>query len=117
LINTSAVWCAACRTEHEGLSAKNNQYSPQGLRILSTLFQDSKRDPATVRDLTNWVKTFSSNYAMALDPDYQLGDFARAETAPLNLVVDARTMKIEKKLLGDQPQVMWPFIDASLAQP
>jgi len=117
LINTSAVWCAACRTEHEGLSAKNNQYSPQGFRILSTLFQDSKRDPATVRDLTNWVKTFSSNYAMALDPDYQLGDFARAETAPLNLVVDARTMKIEKKLLGDQPQVMWPFIDASLAQP
>jgi AhpC/TSA family len=117
LINTSAVWCAACRTEHEGLSEKNDQYGPRGLRILSTLFQDNKRDPATLRDLSNWVETFSSNYAMALDPDYQLGDFARAETAPLNLVVDVRTMKIEKKLLGDQPQVMWPFIDASLAQP
>jgi AhpC/TSA family len=117
LINTSAVWCAACRTEHEGLSARNDEYAARGLRILSTLFQDNKRDPATLRDLSNWVETFSSNYAMALDPDYQLGGFARAETAPLNLVVNARTMKIEKKLLGDQPQVMWPFIDASLPQP
>lgn len=117
LINTSAVWCAACRTEHEGLNEKNDQYAARGLRILSTLFQDNKRQPATFGDLTNWIKTFSSNYAMALDPDYQLGAFARAETAPLNLVVDLRTMKIEKKLLGDQPQVMWPFIDAALAQP
>ena len=117
LINTSAVWCAACRTEHEGLSAKNAQYSGRGLRILSTLFQDNMHDPATIVDLKNWVETFSSNYAMALDPDYQLGEFARAETAPLNLVVDARTMNIEKKLLGDQPQVMWPFIDASLPEP
>ena len=115
LINTAAIWCSACRTEHEGLSAKNDEYSGRGLRILSTLFQDVKHDPATIVDLGNWVDTFSSNYAMALDPDYQLGSFARAETAPLNLVVDARTMKIEKKLLGDQANVMWPFIDASLA--
>ena len=58
-----------------------------------------------------------SDYAMLLDPDYQLGAYASAETAPLNLVVDARTMKIEKKLLGDQPTILWPFIDAALAQP
>ena len=117
LINTAAVWCSACRSEHEGLPEKNQEYAPRGLRILSTLFQDARRDPATFRDLTAWVDTFSSDYAMVLDPDYQLGGFASAETAPLNLVVDARTMKIEKKLLGDQATVLWPFIDASLAQP
>ena len=117
LINTAAVWCSACRTEHEGLSAKNAQFFGRGLRTVSTLFQDAKRDPATLRDLSNWVETFSSDYAMVLDPDYQLGVFASAETAPLNLVVDARTMKIEKKLLGDQATVLWPFIDASLGQP
>lgn len=117
LINTAAVWCSACRSEHEGLSEKNWEYSPRGLRIVSTLFQDAHGDPATMRDLSAWVDTFDSNYAMVLDPDYQLGDFARAETAPLNLIVDARTMKIEKKLLGDQATVIWPFIDASLAQP
>jgi hypothetical protein len=114
LINTAAVWCSACRSEHEGLSARNNQFAGRGLRILSTLFQDAKRDPATIRDLNNWVETFASDYAMVLDPDYQLGTFARAETAPLNLVVDARTMKIEKKLLGDQADVLWPFVDATL---
>ena len=117
LINTAAVWCSACRTEHEGLSAKNTEYAPRGLRILSALFQDAKSQPATLRDLNNWVETFDSNYAMALDPEYQFQGFASAETAPLNLVVDARTMTIQKKLLGDQPTVIWPAIDASLAQP
>jgi len=116
LINTAAVWCSACRSEHEGLSEKNHEYGPRGLRILSTLFQDARRNPATLSDLGTWTKTFSSDYAMVLDPDYQLGGFASAETAPLNLVIDARTMKIEKKLLGDQATVLWPFIDASLAQ-
>jgi len=116
LINTAAVWCSACRSEHEGLSEKNQEYSGRGLRILSTLFEDAKRDPATIRDLNNWVETFSSDYAMVLDPEYQLEGFARADTAPLNLVVDARTMKIEKKLLGDQATVLWPFIDASLPE-
>jgi hypothetical protein len=117
LINTAAVWCSACRSEHEGLPQKNQEYGPRGLRILSTLFQDAHRDPATLSDLSTWVKVYSSDYAMVLDPDYQLGAFASAETAPLNLIVDARTMKIEKKLLGDQATVIWPFIDASLAQP
>jgi len=116
LIDTSAVWCSACRTEHEGLSAKNDEYSPKGLRIIGTLFEDITHNPASLRDLSNWVETFSSNYAMVLDPDYQLGAYASADTAPLNLVVNARTMKIEKKLLGDQPSVLWPFIDASLAE-
>lgn len=117
LINTAAVWCSACRTEHEGLAAKSDAYRARGLRVVSTLFQDARRNPATERDLRTWVDTFSSNYAMLLDPDYQLGAFASAETAPLNLVVDARTMKIEKKLLGDQASVLWPFIDAALSEP
>ena len=117
LINTAAVWCSACRSEHEGLPDKNKAYGPRGLRILSTLFQDARRDPASLDDLDTWVTVFSSDYAMVLDPDYQLGGFASAETAPLNLVVDAHTMKIEKKLLGDQATVLWPFIDASLPQP
>jgi len=117
LINTAAVWCSACRTEHEGLSARNDEFSGRGLRILSTLFQDAQRNPATLRDLSAWVEAFSSNYPMVLDPDYQLGDFARANMAPLNLVVDARTMKIQKKVLGDQAIVIWQFIDDSLPQP
>jgi hypothetical protein len=117
LINTAAVWCSACRTEHEGLGARTDEYRERGLRIVSTLFQDARRNPASERDLRTWVDTFSSNYAMLLDADYQLGAFASAETAPLNLVVDARTMRIEKKLLGDQASVLWPLIDAALSEP
>lgn len=117
LINTAAVWCSACRTEHETLSAENDEYTPKGLRIVSTLFQDAQQNPATLHDLSTWVGTFSSDYAMVLDPEYQMGTYASASSAPLNLVVDARTMKIEKKLLGNQATVLWPFIDAALAPP
>jgi AhpC/TSA family len=117
LINTAAIWCSACRTEHEGLSAKNDEYSPRGLRIVSTLFQDAAHDPATLANLNTWVTTFSSDYTMALDPTYQFGAYAPAASAPLNLVVNARSMQIEKVLLGDEPTLLWPFIDAELPQP
>lgn len=116
LIDTSAVWCSACRTEHQTLPAKNQQYSARGLRILSTLFQNAKRDPASLKDLATWVETFKTNFPMLLDADYQLGAYAPADTAPLNLVVNAHTMKIEKKLLGDQESILWPYIDDSLPQ-
>jgi hypothetical protein len=116
LIDTSAVWCSACRTEHQALPAKNQQYAARGLRILGTLFQNAKRDPASLKDLATWVETFKTNFPMLLDPDYQLGAYAPADTAPLNLVVNARTMKIEKKLLGDQESILWPYIDDSLPQ-
>jgi AhpC/TSA family len=114
LLDTAAVWCAACRVEHEDLAARTTDFAPRGLRIVSTLFQDNARNPASLRDLSTWVETFQSNYAMLLDPDYQMGAYASAETAPLNLVIDARTMKIEQKLLGDQAAVLWPFITSEL---
>jgi hypothetical protein len=35
-------------------------------------------------DLKLWVETFKVDFPMVLDPDYQLGNYATAETAPLN---------------------------------
>jgi hypothetical protein len=53
---------------------------------------------------------------MVLDPDYQLGAYASPETAPLNLIIDARTMRIEKKFIGDQSAVIWPYIENELSR-
>ena len=116
LINTAAVWCSACRVEHEDLPARAAQLGPRGLVVFSALFQDQSRNPATKDDLAAWVETFGTNFPMALDPDYQLGRYASAETAPLNLVVDARDMTVLKKYIGDQASVMWPFIEGRLAE-
>ncbi|HEV8246409.1 MAG TPA: hypothetical protein VGP93_11600 [Polyangiaceae bacterium] len=116
LVNSSAIWCSACRIEHETLPQHQTELGPHGLVVLSALFQDAKSNPAVTDDLVVWVETFQPNFPMVLDPDYQLGAFASAETAPLNLVVDARTMRIVEKFIGDQSSVLWPFIENELSQ-
>jgi hypothetical protein len=115
LVNSAAIWCQACQVEHQTLPAEYGELGPKGLGLLSALFQDAERDPADRDDLDVWIRTFEPNFPMVLDPDYQLGVYASAETAPLNLVVDARTMRIERKFIGDQAAVIWPFIAEELA--
>jgi AhpC/TSA family len=114
LINTAAIWCGPCQREHEDLDQRAAMYAPQGFTILSTLFQDANHDPATEADLVNWVQTFDSNFPMAVDPAYQLERYALAQTAPLNLIVDPRSMTILRKFIGEQPTVMWPYIESEL---
>ena len=48
---------------------------------------------------------------MVLDPESQFGS---ADTAPLNFVIDARTMTVLKVFVGDQAAAMWGFIDQEL---
>jgi hypothetical protein len=114
LVNSAALWCAACQSEHEDLPERYAEYGPRGLVILSALFQDQKGDPATVDDLALWVETYATPFPMALDPDYQLGVYAPAGSAPLNLLLDARTMVILEKFTGDQSTVLWPLVEAEL---
>jgi len=114
LVNTAAVWCSACRTEHETLPDRARELGPRGLVILSALFQDQERNPASVEDLSQWTDVFATNFPMVLDPGYSFGLYASAETAPLNLVIDARTMTLLGKYVGDQSAVIWPSIEAAL---
>lgn len=116
LVNTAAVWCSACRIEHETLPDRARELGPRGLVILSALFQDQERNPASVDDLGRWTDAFSSNFPMVLDPNYSFGQYASAETAPLNLVVDTRTMTLVAKFIGDQSAVIWPTIEGALAR-
>jgi hypothetical protein len=116
LINSAAIWCAACQVEHEGLPQRYEQLAPQGFGLLSALFQDAAGEPADGGDLDVWLETFEPNFPMVLDPDYQLGAYASAETAPLNLVVDARSMRITRKFIGDQAAVLWPYVEEELSR-
>ncbi len=111
LVNSAAIWCSACQVEHQALLEHASELGGEGLVILSALFQDAKRDPATTDDLLAWIETFEPNFPMVLDPDYQLGAYASAETAPLNLVIDARNMQILQKFIGDQASVLWPYLE------
>lgn len=121
LVNTSAIWCSACKIEHGGtgqspsLNDHHAELSPKGFVILSTLFEDATKQPADVANLVTWTQTFETEFPMALDPEYQMGAFQPDKgLAPYNLVIDARTMTILNAYVGDQAAVMWPFIEAEL---
>ena len=115
LINTAAIWCSACVAEHGTLPEHAAELMPQGLVIVSTLFQDAQRDPASLDDLERWIENFHPNFPMVADPELSLGDYALVSLAPLNMLVDPRSMKILRKYVGDQGAVMWPYIESELA--
>jgi len=113
LINTSAIWCMACVDEHRTMPEHQAELGPQGLVILSTLFQDAKRDPASLDDVERWIANFHTNFPMVADPDIQLDRYASSDLAPLNMVVDPRSMKILRKYVGNQG-TLWPYIESEL---
>ena len=122
LLNTSAVWCGACKAEHGGsqnkpsLNEHHDSLNPKGLTIVSLLFQDAKSDPAKTEHLVAWTQSYETRHPMGLDPEYQMGRFGSAENAPLNIIVETRTMTVIEKFIGDQAAVMWPFIESELAK-
>jgi hypothetical protein len=115
LVNTSAIWCGACVVEHGTLPDHARELAPQGLVILSTLFQDAHGDKATLEDVERWIDNFHTNFPMVADPQLQLQGYSPPSQAPLNMLVDPRSMKILRKYVGDQGSVMWPYIESELA--
>jgi hypothetical protein len=121
LLNTAAIWCSACKGEHGGtasepsLGERFTELSPRGLVVLSLLFEDNASNPATPQNLAAWAKGYDTNFPFALDPEYQMIVFGSPKAnAPLNLVVDLRNMKLLAGWVGDQPALIWPFIESEL---
>jgi hypothetical protein len=113
LINTAAIWCMACVDEHRTLPEHVSELEPQGLVVLSTLFQDAKREPASLDDVERWIANFHTNFPMVADPGLQLDGYASSDSAPLNMVVDPRSMKILRKYVGNQG-TLWPYLESEL---
>ncbi|HEY3496684.1 MAG TPA: redoxin domain-containing protein [Polyangiaceae bacterium] len=116
LVNTAALWCSVCQSEHQTLPERHAEYSDRGVVLVSALFQDEGGDPADLNDLKRWVERFDVPFPMLLDADFQLGIYATAETAPLNLLVDARSMRILEKFVGDSSTTLWQRVDDELAE-
>ncbi|MCC6214393.1 MAG: hypothetical protein IT376_05965 [Polyangiaceae bacterium] len=117
LVNTAAVWCLACKVEHEELPALVEERRAAGLRAISLLFQDASGKPASADNLAGWGETFETNFPLGLDADFLLEPYAGSNAQPLNLFVDPRTMQILRYWYGDQRSEIWPWVDARLAAP
>lgn len=122
LVNTSAIWCQACRSEYGGsgsrpsLGEEARERRSAGLRVLGALFQGSEREPATVDEAVLWARTFRVDFGFGLDATFAMGAFADPVLQPFNMVIDTRTMRIVQQVSGDEPEVLWPAIDSLLEE-
>jgi len=113
-INASAVWCSVCRAEMKDI--KNNAvhatFAPKGVQMIVTLFEDNKSGPAKPSDLHNWgsLPEHSIDFPLLLDPGFKLGEFFTSDATPLNMLVDARTMKVVDATMG-YSQDYWQQVD------
>jgi hypothetical protein len=103
-INASAVWCSVCRAEMTDI--KDNgihaSFGPRGVQMIVTLFEDNKSGPAKPSDLHNWgvAAAHQIDFPLLLDPGFKLGAFFTSDATPLNMLVDAKTMKVIDSTMG-----------------
>jgi hypothetical protein len=118
-INASAVWCSVCRSEMRDI--KNNgvraEFAPKGVQLVVTLFEDNKSGPARPLDLHNWgsAKEHAIDFPLLLDPGFKLGAFFSSDATPLNMLVDARTMRVLDETMGYSADY-WQGVDKLLAK-
>jgi thiol-disulfide isomerase/thioredoxin len=117
VLNASAVWCPACRSEMQTLDRldMSGSYRRSKVVILGTLFEDARGAPAKPEDLALWGNglTFLVDFPLVLDPGLKLGPYFAQSVTPLNLIVDARTMEILRVFMG-YSDTLWTYVDAEL---
>ena len=118
LFDVGAVWCQYCRQEESEILSKGYYatYKPKGAEFFSVLFEAADGSPSKPSDLQTWTKTYQSDYPNAIDPGFWFGHFFNSNAAPLNMFVNARTMKIIDEQLGYGQAAQWSALDGYLSQ-
>lgn len=118
-INASAVWCSVCKAEMQDIRNKNVNatFKERGVQLIVTLFEDNDSGPATPLDLKRWgeLPAHSIDFPLLLDPGFKLGAFFSSDATPLNMLVDASTMRIVDATMGYSSDY-WEQVDRLLAK-
>ncbi len=118
-INASAVWCSVCRAEMADIKSNgvHAAFAPKGVQLIVTLFEDNKTGPAKPLDLHNWgsLPAHSIDFPLLLDPGFKLGAFFTSDATPLNMLVDAKTMKVIDATMGYSSDY-WQRVDKLVAK-
>jgi hypothetical protein len=102
LLIVSAEWCGPCREEAKDLPGfYTTLYQPRGARFLSTMIQDSKRNPGDQPTVDRWVNLFKTNFDIVADPDSE--SIPEGSGIPRNYIINPRDMKINRVNEGVNP--------------
>ena len=114
LISTGAGWCSACIEEQPQLEAWAAKYKDQGLRVLMTVFEDSVSNKADVAYANKWKHDYNLTIPVLADGDAQFSSYYNSDLAPMNMIVEACTMKIVRIIVGAKTSDIETIIEAKL---
>jgi hypothetical protein len=124
MLNASAVWCSVCKAEYKHMRdfAVYDAYKPKGVEIIGVIFEDSQYNPAKPNDLVIWggKDGFSVPFPLVVDPGFKIGVYFESDATPMNMLIDATTMKIIRVDMGFDsrtPDKYWQYVDTLLPQP
>ncbi len=119
LVVVSAEWCPPCREEAKDLPRFfTSLYQPRGARFLTTMIQDSKRNPADQPTVDRWTNQYQINFDIVADPDEQT--IPAGSGIPRNYIINPRDMKIYRVNEGVNPDAsivpgLNPLLDFNMA--
>jgi hypothetical protein len=122
VLNASAVWCTVCRAEMQDIRTRDvhRSYKERGVELVGTLFEDAKGGPAQPSDLQLWGSTAAHDikFPLLLDPGFKASVYFTSDATPLNMIIDATTMRIVYTMMGYDSRVdsgLWAIVDRVLA--
>ena len=114
LVNASAGWCGACKTEAVELNGTLAEFGPRGFDILYTLFQDGDGGPPTQEFYEGWIAQYGGDFTTVLDTNFEMGVYFNVEATPMNMLVDLETMEIVWLETGFNPFALEGKLDELL---
>lgn len=110
--SSGAEWCPICRIQAEKLQQLHTSKSQEGLFVLESLYQSTNRRPADPETLKRWKGDLGVTYLLLTEPD---PNYANHTDNPLELVIDAQTMKVRYRQLHVTSDLA-VHVDAALSQ-
>jgi len=93
-VNSSAGWCGSCQDEASALPGLYSEYHSRGVRIISTLFETTSGAAASTDFAREWGQTFRLPFPTVADPGSTLDPYYEESSVPMNMLIDAETMRI-----------------------
>jgi len=118
LFNISAGWCNPCQQETQHSAALLSTYGPQGLAIFQVLFESATSgEPPSQAFLDKWVISQKAAGAVGIDVDAESIIYNTTGVTPVNLIVDAKTLKVLDKSYGYSQTQLETKLKSYLGQP
>jgi thiol-disulfide isomerase/thioredoxin len=111
IVNASAGWCGSCQEEMPKLESLFSDYESRGLRIISALFENTSGSAADTAFARSWGESFSLSFATVADPSDTLAPYYTENAVPMNMIVDASTMKIVEVFHGFDEYYVRQIVD------